>query len=185
MKNNILTLLMVFVTSLAFSQNCTNVNTIVNSDYAYVHENLGLALPFNKDWVITVENEQAIIALLHSSNGDANAAIIRNKNGYRINSAHDIDENLINGLEKLSGVKMNNKKIRNVKLKNILAKEVEFDSQVVNLDETTLLSGVVYMIVKNDYTYLFMFNSLKDKKQCYLPFFKSVMKEAYFNQSWY
>lgn len=92
---------------------------------------------------------------------------------------------MINGLEKLSGVKMNNKKIRNVKLKNILAKEVEFDSQVVNLDETTLLSGVVYMIVKNDYTYLFMFNSLKDKKQCYLPFFKSVMKEAYFNQSWY
>ncbi len=76
---------------------------------------------------------------------------------------------MINGLEKLSGVKMDNKKIRNVKLKNILAKEVEFDSQVVNLDETTLLSGVVYMIVKNDYTYLFMFNSLKDKKQCAYP----------------
>lgn len=181
----ILTVVIILYTSLSFSQNCTQVNTTVNPDYAYANESLGLDVPFNKDWNITLENEKAIIALFHTNDGYANATIIRNKNGYHINSAHNIDEKMINSLGKMSGITFTNKKITKVKLKNILAKQVEFDTSVTNLNEITVLSGIMYMIVNDGYTYIFMFNSLKEKKDCYIPFFKNVMKNTYFSQWWY
>ena len=110
---------------------------------------------------------------------------MKNKNGYPINSAHDINENLVLQLIKKMGINLDDRKLTNVKLKNIPAKQIEYNHKVYNLGDTHLMSGIMYMIVNDGYTYVFMFNCQRGLKNCYIPFFKNVVKNSYFGPDWY
>lgn len=168
-----------------YAQNCSAIDTDVDANFSYTNTNEDLEMPLNKTWNIALENKNAIIVFLQNENKQANAGIVKNKNGYHIDSAHDIDDNLILQLIKKMGINLDERTLTNVKLKNIPAKQIEYNHKVYNLGDTHLMSGIMYMIVNDGYTFVFMFNCQRDLKNCYIPFFKEIVKSTYFGPDWY
>lgn len=185
MKNSISVIIFITLSSITFAQNCVDVNTTIDTEYSYVNNSEDIEMPLNRNWNIAFENQKAVLVFLQNTNGDANCGIVKNKNGYHINSAHDIDENLVVQLIKKMGINLNDRKLTNVKLKNIPTKQIEYNHKVYNLGDTYLMSGIMFMIVNDGYTYVFMFNFTRETKNCYLPYFKNVMKNTYFGPEWY
>ena len=75
--------------------------------------------------------------------------------------------------------------LKDMKVRNLPVKQVDYNYKLYNLDETYLMSGLMYLFVKGDNTYVFMFNFKRELKNCYAPFFKNVIKSTYFGPSWY
>ncbi len=185
MRQAFLTLLFCALLSISFSQNCSSINTQINAEYSYVNEFENLEIPFNKSWNISLENQKSIIVFLQSDDGNASAGIMKNKNGYRINSAHSISKDLVMQLINNLGSDLTNINLKDVKVRNLPVKQVEYNYKLYNLDETYLMSGLMYLFVKEGNTYVFMFNFKSDLKNCYVPFFKNVIKNTYYGPSWY
>ena len=171
--------------TISFSQNCSGINTKLDSNFSYVNKSEDLEMPLNESWNIALENQKAILVFLQNEGGQATAGIVKNKNGYHINSLHDIDENLVVQLINKMGINLDDRKLTDFKLKNIPAKQIEYNHKVYNLGDTHLMSGIMYMIVNDGYTYVFMFNSTRELKSCYIPYFKSIVKNTYFGPEWY
>ena len=70
-------------------------------------------------------------------------------------------------------------------LKNLKVLQIEFNYKVKNLEDTYQMSGLIYEVIKDGNTFVFMFTCPLNKKACYIPFYKSVMKNAYFGPTWY
>jgi hypothetical protein len=185
LRINITILLMAFLPFRALPQNCINVDTNVLDDYSYSNKRENLSLPFNTSWSVAFENQGAILVALTDSNQQGQASILKNKNGYSIGSAYDLSANLITQLFQGAGMDVYEKKMTNTYLKNIKTKQVEYDYKVYNLGDTHYMSGIMFLLVKGGYTYVFMFNCTKAKKACYMPFYKNVMKQSFFGQEWY
>jgi hypothetical protein len=185
MKKIYLFILLVISSIDSFSQSCTDINLEIDANSSYSSDEHSFEIPLNDSWGIAMENQKAIIVFLQNQDGTANGGVLKNRNGYQINSAHDIRENLITQLVKMVGINFDDKKTTDVKLKNIPAKQIEYNHKVYNLNETYLMSGIIFMIVKDSSTYIFMFNSPREMKDCYLPFFKEIMKNTYFGPEWY
>ncbi len=185
MKQLLLIIIFCLLTSTSFAQNCSDINTKIDTNFSYVNESEDLEMPLNKSWNVALENQKAVIVFLQNDSGQATAGIVKNKNGYHINSAHDIDENLVVQLIKKMGINLDDRKLTDVKLKNIPAKQIEYNHKVYNLGDTHLMSGIMFMIVNDGYTYVFMFNSTREMKNCYIPYFKNVVKNTYFGPEWY
>jgi hypothetical protein len=185
MKKILLTIILIALSSISLSQNCSDVNTKIDAKYSYVNTSEDLEIPLNESWNIALENQKAVLVFLQNTSGNATAGIVKNKNGYHINSAHDINENLVVQLIKKMGINLDDRKLVDVKLKNVRAKQIEYNHKVYNLGDTHLMSGIMYMIVNNGYTYVFMFNSTREAKSCYIPYFKSIIKNTYFGPDWY
>ena len=90
----------------------------------------------NKSWSIAFEYQKAIVIFLKNDSEHATFGIVKNKNGYHIDSVHDIDDNLILQLIKKMGINLDDRKLTNVKLKNIPAKQIEYNHKVYNLCDT-------------------------------------------------
>ncbi len=60
------------------------------------------------------------------------------------------------------GINLENRVISNVNLKNIPTKLVISNHIVKNLGDTHLMSSIIYMIVNDGYTYVFMFNASRE-----------------------
>jgi hypothetical protein len=185
MKKHILTVISFLFFSIGFSQNCTGVKTIISKDYSYINEKENFSLSFNSSWSIIFENQKAIMVALTDEIQQGSASVIKNLNGYAISSAHNISEDMVNKLFKASGIDVYNKIITNTYLKNIKSKQVEYDYKIYNLGDTYHMTGLIFMLLKDNYTYVFMFSCPIDKKTCYIPFYKNVMKNAFFGQEWY
>lgn len=185
MKKPILLLLISLLTFQIYSQDCSKINTKVDSDFAYVNTNEDVEIPFNKTWNVALENKNAILVFLKNESEQANAGIVKNKNGYHIDSAYDINEKLILELIKKMGINLDDRTLTNVKLKNIPAKQIEYNHKIYNLGDIHLMSGIMYMIVNDGYTYVFMFNCQRSLKSCYIPFFQNIIKNTYFGPDWY
>jgi len=184
MKKYLLLIVSILSTSI-YSQECSTINRKIDANYSYVNTIEDLEIPFNSTWNVALENKNAILVFLKNNSEQATAGIVKNKNGYHINSAHDIDNNLILELIKKMGINLDDRTLSNVKLKNIPAKQIEYNHKVYNLGDTPLMSGIMYMIVNDGYTYVFMFNCQRNLKDCYIPFFKDIIKNTYFGPDWY
>ncbi len=181
----ILFLILILSYSYVFSQDCSSMDNSINVNFSYSNTIENIEMPFNEDWGIVFENQKAILVYLQEQSGNAIVGIVKNKNGYRIDSAHDINEELISQLvEKMTG-SLDDIILTNVRLKNIPVKQVEYNSTVYNLGDKHLMGGLMYMIINDGYTYVFMLHCKKNLKKCYIPFFENVMKNTYFGQEWY
>lgn len=185
MKQSFLIIIFYLLTAKSFVQNCSDVKTEIDANFSYVNESEDLEMPFNESWNVALENQKAVIVFLQNDSGQATAGIVKNKNGYHINSAHDIDENLVVELINKMGINLDDRKLTDVKLKNIPAKQIEYNHKVYNLGDTHLMSGIMFLIVNDGHTYVFMFNSTREMKNCYIPFFTNVVKNTYFGPEWY
>lgn len=185
MKKHILLIAIFLLTFSIYSQDCYKINTEIDVNFTYANISEDLEMPLNKTWNVALENKNAIVVFLKNENQQASAGIVKNKNGYHIDSAHDIDENLVLQLIKKMGINLDDRALTNVKLKNIPAKQIEYNHKVYNLGDTHLMSGIMYMIVNDGYTYVFMFNCQRNLKSCYIPFFKNIVKNTYFGPDWY
>lgn len=181
----ILSFLLICVNLNTYSQNCNNIDLSVSDDYSYNNESEDFSLPFNKNWNILIENQRAIIVGLNDNYNTGSASVLKNRNGYIIESAHNLSKSLIVDLFRSMKINAQNLNIENAFLKNIPTKIVEFDYKIINLNETQNTSGMIFFLVKERYTYVFMFNCNAEYKKCYFPFFENVMKSAYFGQEWY
>lgn len=166
-------------------QDCSSIDSSIDANFTYINTSEDLEMPLNKTWNVALENKNAIIVFLKNESGQATAGIVKNKNGYHIDSAHDINENLVLQLIKKMGINLDDRILADVKLKNIPAKQIEYNHKVYNLGDTYLMSGIMYMIVNDGYTYVFMFNCQRSLKSCYIPFFKNIVKNTYFGPDWY
>ncbi|WOD44931.1 hypothetical protein [Hwangdonia lutea] len=168
-----------------FSQDCSSINTEINSNYSYTNSIEDLEMPLNEDWNIVLENKNAVLVFMKNDSEQASAGIMKNKNGYYIKSAHDINDRLIDQLIAKMGINLENRMLKNVKLKNIPAKLIIYNHKVYNLDDTHLMSGIMYMIVNDGYTYVFTFNTTRSLRNCYIPLFQNIIKNTYFGPEWY
>jgi hypothetical protein len=148
-----------------------------------VNENF--SLPLNKSWKIIIENYKAINVTLEDESRQGFISVLHNKNGYNIPSAHEITESVVNQLFKSMKYFISNRTITNTYLKNIKVKQIEYDYTITNLNDTYLMTGIMFMAMKGGYTFIFMFNCSREMKNCYLPFYKNVMKNAFFGPEWY
>jgi len=181
----ILFLIFLFNTFFSFSQDCLGINININENYAYTNNLEKLEIPFNQNWKVYLENEAAVLVMLKNDSGEAMMGIMKNKNGYYLSSAHQIDSNLVLQLvQKMTG-RLDSRILSNVRLKNIPAKQIEYDYSVQNLSDSYSMSGIMYMIIKGSYTYVFMLNCQRELKNCYIPFFKNIIKNTYFGPDWY
>lgn len=185
MKQLFLSIIFCVLPLIGLAQSCSEVNTKIDVNFSYINESEDLEMPLNKSWNIALENQKAVLVFLRNNSGQATAGIVKNKNGYHINSAHDINESLVAQLIKKMGINLDDRTLADVKLKNIPAKQIEYNHKVYNLGDTHLMSGIMYMIVNDGYTYVFMFNSTRELKTCYIPYFKSIIKNTYFGPEWY
>lgn len=185
MKHLKVLIIILIIGKTAYSQDCGQINTIVNSDYSYSNDKEGLALPFNDEWSIILENKQAIIVALAEKNQLGFASIVKNRNGYKIASAYDISEKMVDDLFLKAAVEIDDKVVTKTYVRNIKALQVEFDYNVRNINEIVKVKGLAYLIVKDYYTYIFMFNCQPTMKKCFFPFYKEIMKNAWFEPEWF
>lgn len=181
---------LLFVTFKSYSQNCNDLNLSINSKYSYTNETHDFSLPFNEGWKIMLENQKAIIVSLTDPMQFASASVMLNQNGYPIPSAHSINDQMVRELANMVGSRIGNDfKILTTKksyIKNIKVNIVEYEYLIKNLDDEYQMTGIMFQIVKKqNYTFVYMFNCLKSLRNCYVPFFTNVMKQAYFGQEWY
>jgi hypothetical protein len=185
MKTINLTISVLLLTYYIQAQNCSSIDSTIDANFSYVNTSEDLEIPLNKTWNVALENKNAIIVFIKNDSDQATAGIVKNRNGYHIDSAHDINENLVLQLIKKMGINLDDRILTNVKLKNIPAKQIEYNHKVDNLGDTHLMSGIMYMIVNDGYTYVFMFNCQRSLKSCYVPIFKNIVKNIYFGPDWY
>ncbi|TVR81110.1 MAG: hypothetical protein EA412_03630 [Chitinophagaceae bacterium] len=167
-------------------QNCRTINnTVITTNYLYTSNSEGIKMPFNDSWIILLENQNAVIVALAERNGKASAGIVKNRNGFFVRNAHQIAENMIYDLIRMAGIEMDKNTIRNLRIKNIPVKEIEFEYTLYNLNEKYLMAGLIYVVVKGNYSYLFIFSSEVEDKICFYPFFREVMKNTFYDPQWY
>jgi hypothetical protein len=171
--------------STLFGQNCVDFKDTVSDDYSYNNETEDFSLPLNDTWEIIFENQKAILASLSNNSREGGVSVLKNKNGFIISSAHEIPEEINSQLFTKIGFLEPIKVVSKTFLKNLKVLQIEFEYKVKNLDDTYLMSGLIYEIIKDGNTFVFLFTCPQNKKVCYIPFYKSVMKNAYFGQTWY
>ncbi len=54
-----------------------------------------------------------------------------------------------------------------------------FDYDVKNIKEIVKVKGLSYLIAKNYYSYIFIFNCQIKMEKCFSPIFKEIMKNAW------
>lgn len=185
MMKKLLSVIVLFLSINTYSQICDGIHNKVDANYSYVSTTDGFELPFNISWEIIKENQGPIMVLLANGINEASAGIIKGKNSYHVNSVYDVSNDIVIKLVNSMGFDHQNLVINNVKLKNIKAKEIKFNSDIDNLEDSYSMKNLIYMIVKDGYTYLFAFKSPIHTFNCYEPFFKNVMKSSYFDSTWY
>jgi hypothetical protein len=168
-----------------FGQNCLDFKDIVSDDYSYNNKTEDFSLPLNDTWDIIFENQKAILVSLSNTTREGGASVLKNRNGFAILSAHEIPEEVTNQLFTKIGFLEPEKVVTKTFLKNLKVLQIEFNYRVKNLEDTYQMAGIVFEIIKDGNTFVFMFTCPQNKKSCYIPFYKSVMKNAYFGQTWY
>jgi hypothetical protein len=185
MKHLKVLIILLIIAKSAYSQDCSQLNTRVNNDYSYSNDTEGLALPFNDEWSIILENKQAIIVALAEKNQLGFASIVKSRNGYKIDSAYDISDKMVDDLFLKAAVDIEYKVVTKTYVRNIKALQVEFDYDVRNINEIVKVKGLAYFIVKDYDTYIFMFNCQPTMRKCFFPFYKEIMKNAWFEPEWF
>lgn len=168
-----------------FGQNCLDFKDTVSNDFSYNNETEDFSLPLNETWEIIFENQKAILASLSNTSREGGVSVLKNINGFPISSAHEIPEEISNQLFIKIGFLEPTKVVSKTFLKNLKVLQIEFNYKVKNLDDIYLMTGLIYEIIKGGNTFVFMFTCPQNKKACYIPFYKTVMKNAYFGQTWY
>lgn len=169
----------------AISQSCIGINSKINFDYSYENKIEGISIPFNEDWSIIMENENAILVSLSEKTQLGTLTIIKNRNKFEINSAHDFTKKMIDDYLNLLSNNTKLKGTSKVYLHNIKSLQLEYNYKVFNLNETTIVEGLSFIIVKGNYTFFFLFNCEPVTKTCFFPFYKEIMKNTVFNQQWF
>ena len=167
------------------AQTCTGIDRTINPDNSYNNLTEDFSLPFNSTWTLAMENQRAILAALTTGANRGVASIMKNRNGYYVESAHQISDGMVEALLKKTGIGTTRKLILNTYLKNLKAKQVEYEYQIKNLDTEYQMAGIMFMLIKDGNTFVFMFQCELKDRSCFFPFFKDVMKNAFFGQSWY
>lgn len=166
-------------------QNCTDFNDMVSDDYSYNNETNDFSLPLNDTWEVIFENQKAILVSLSNNTREGGVSVLKNRNGFTIMSAHEIPEEINNQLFTKIGFLEPEKVVTKTFLKNLKVLQIEFNYKVKNLEDIYQMSGLIYEVIKDENTFVFMFTCPRNKKACYIPFYKSVIKNAYFGQTWY
>lgn len=186
MKNEIILFVLInLIGNLSFSQDCETIDTTIDKQYLYKSSKDGFSIPVNKTWSIAMEDRKAIVAILTEKNQLGSIGIIKNKNGYKIPSAHNITSDMIDKLFKKAAINIESKTITKTYVRNIKALQVSFNYIVRNIDSTINMTGISFLIVKDFNTYVFMFLSPPLLKNCLFPFYKNIMKNAYFEPEWF
>ena len=167
------------------AQTCTGIDRTINPDNSYNNITEDFSLPFNSTWTLAMENQRAILAALTTGANRGVASIMKNRNGYHVESAHQISDGMVEVLLKKTGIVTTRKLILNTYLKNLKAKQVEYEYRINNLDTHYQMAGIMFMLIKDGNTFVFMFQCELKDRSCFFPFFKDVMKNAFFGQSWY
>ena len=167
------------------NQDCSKMNKDVNVDYSYVNEAEGFSIPFNKDWSIIMENNKAVVVALTDKPQVAIFSIIKAQHKYKLPSSHNLTDKMINDLLIKAALNVTSKTISKIYIRNIKALQVEFDYVVNNMGTSQSMKGLIYMIEKGFFTYMFMLNCQPQMEMCYFPFIKKSMSNAYFEQEWY
>ena len=166
-------------------QNCSKIKVNIDSDYSYSNDNDGLTLPFNSDWSIILEDKQAIIVALTEKNQLGFASIIKIRHATKLASAHDLTDLMIDNLFTKAAVKIKSKSLTKTYVRNIKALQIEFDYDIMNLGDVIPMKGLAFMIEKEFYSYMFMFNCQPSMKTCFFPLFNNVMKNSTFEPDWF
>lgn len=80
MKQTFFSIIFCVLTSIGFSQDCSDVNTKIDANFSYVNESEDLEMPLNKSWNVALENQKAVLVFLQNDSGQATAGIVKNKN---------------------------------------------------------------------------------------------------------
>lgn len=185
MKRIIFVLIIFGVNNILISQNCIGIETKIDLDYSYQNKQEGLSIFFNKNWEIVMENQNGILVAFAEINQLGTLTIIKNKNQFNINSAHDFTNIMVSDYLKLISNNTNLKAKTNTYLHNIKALQLEYVYSVQNLDEIKNIEGMSFLIAKDDFTFFFLFNCEPSKRECFFPLYKEIMKNIIFNQLWF
>jgi hypothetical protein len=70
MKKILLTIILIALSSISLSQNCSDVNTKIDAKYSYVNTSEDLEIPLNESWNIALENQKAVLVFFYRTQAE-------------------------------------------------------------------------------------------------------------------